>query len=155
MVRPEEFVIIENDESEIVCEFVKESDTIQLHRTSRECLFYLIHPDAVDLESFMPDKMIRQVDMSENVLDDLRKWSLHLEEEARALQLQNRGFYETNRLVREQDRIWGELSEAPCQMCNARHLPLRASRIEIVSFRGGTKCQRERSRDSQAKFPHL
>ncbi|KAG9970870.1 hypothetical protein KCU98_g14201, partial [Aureobasidium melanogenum] len=38
MVRPEEVLIVENDEGEIVREFVKESDTIQLYKTTRECL---------------------------------------------------------------------------------------------------------------------
>ena len=35
MVRPEEVLIVENDEGEIVREFVKESDTIQLYKTTR------------------------------------------------------------------------------------------------------------------------
>ncbi|KAG8427706.1 Karyopherin transporter [Metarhizium acridum] len=38
MVRPEEVLIVENDEGEIVREFVKESDTVQLYKTIRECL---------------------------------------------------------------------------------------------------------------------
>ncbi len=38
MVRPEEVLIVENDEGEIVREFVKESDTIQLYKTTREKL---------------------------------------------------------------------------------------------------------------------
>ncbi|KAI5297689.1 Karyopherin transporter, partial [Ascosphaera atra] len=36
MVKPEEVLVVENDEGEIVREFVKESDTIQLYKTSRE-----------------------------------------------------------------------------------------------------------------------
>jgi exportin-1 len=35
MVRPEEVLIVENDEGEIVREFVKESDTIQLYKSTR------------------------------------------------------------------------------------------------------------------------
>ena len=50
MVRPEEVLIVENDEGEIVREFVKESDTIQLYKTTRECLVYLTHLDVVDTE---------------------------------------------------------------------------------------------------------
>ena len=65
MVRPEEVLIVENDEGEIVREFVKESDTIQLYKTSRECLVYLTHLDVVDTESIMSDKLARQVDGSE------------------------------------------------------------------------------------------
>lgn len=65
MVRPEEVLIVENDEGEIVREFVKESDTIQLYQTSRQCLVYLTHLDVVDTEQIMTDKLARQVDGSE------------------------------------------------------------------------------------------
>ncbi|MCJ1263950.1 Karyopherin transporter [Lobaria immixta] len=65
MVRPEEVLIVENDEGEIVREFVKESDTIQLYKTTRECLVYLTHLDVVDTENIMSDKLARQVDGSE------------------------------------------------------------------------------------------
>ncbi len=65
MVRPEEVLIVENDEGEIVREFVKESDTIQLYKTTRECLVYLTHLDVVDTETIMSDKLARQVDGTE------------------------------------------------------------------------------------------
>ncbi|KAI9794804.1 MAG: Karyopherin transporter [Peltula sp. TS41687] len=65
MVRPEEVLIVENDEGEIVREFVKESDTIQLYKTTRECLVYLTHLDVVDTENIMSEKLARQVDGSE------------------------------------------------------------------------------------------
>ncbi|OJD27462.1 hypothetical protein ACJ73_01152 [Blastomyces percursus] len=65
MVRPEEVLIVENDEGEIVREFVKESDTIQLYKTTRECLVYLTHLDVVDTENIMADKLAKQVDGSE------------------------------------------------------------------------------------------
>lgn len=65
MVRPEEVLIVENDEGEIVREFVKESDTIQLYKTTRECLVYLTHLDVVDTETIMSDKLGRQVDGTE------------------------------------------------------------------------------------------
>jgi len=65
MVRPEEVLIVENDEGEIVREFVKESDTIQLYKTTRECLVYLTHLDVFDTESIMTDKLSKQVDGSE------------------------------------------------------------------------------------------
>jgi exportin-1 len=65
MVRPEEVLIVENDEGEIVREFVKESDTIQLYKTTRECLVYLTHLDVVDTETIMTDKLARQVDGTE------------------------------------------------------------------------------------------
>ncbi|PSK33552.1 exportin [Elsinoe australis] len=65
MVRPEEVLIVENDEGEIVREFVKESDTIQLYKTTRECLVFLTHLDVVDTEQIMSEKLARQVDGSE------------------------------------------------------------------------------------------
>jgi exportin-1 len=65
MVRPEEVLIVENDEGEIVREFVKESDTIQLYKSTRECLVYLTHLDVQDTENIMTDKLARQVDGSE------------------------------------------------------------------------------------------
>ncbi|CAG8885738.1 unnamed protein product [Penicillium egyptiacum] len=65
MVRPEEVLVVENDEGEIVREFVKESDTIQLYKTIRECLVYLTHLDVVDTETIMIDKLAKQVDGSE------------------------------------------------------------------------------------------
>ena len=69
MVRPEEVLVVENDEGEIVREFVKESDTVQLYKTIRECLVYLTHLDVVDTETIMTEKLARQVDASE--------WSWH------------------------------------------------------------------------------
>lgn len=69
MVRPEEVLVVENDEGEIVREFVKESDTVQLYKTIRECLVYLTHLDVNDTENIMTEKLARLVDGSE--------WSWH------------------------------------------------------------------------------
>ncbi|KAI0518198.1 CRM1 C terminal-domain-containing protein [Xylaria bambusicola] len=69
MVRPEEVLIVENDEGEIVREFVKESDTVQLYKTIRECLVYLTHLDVIDTENIMTEKLQKQVDGTE--------WSWH------------------------------------------------------------------------------
>ncbi|KAK5746360.1 Karyopherin transporter [Elasticomyces elasticus] len=65
MPRPEEVLIVENDEGEIVREFVKESDTIQLYKTTRECLVFLTHLDVGDTEQIMSEKLARQVDGTE------------------------------------------------------------------------------------------
>ena len=65
MVKPEEVLVVENDEGEIVREHVKESDTIQLYKTTRECLVYLTHLDVVDTETIMSEKLARQVDGTE------------------------------------------------------------------------------------------
>lgn len=65
MVRPEEVLIVENEEGEIIREFVKESDTIQLYKTIRECLVYLTHLDVIDTENIMIEKLAKQVDGTE------------------------------------------------------------------------------------------
>ncbi|EGV60742.1 Karyopherin transporter [Yamadazyma tenuis] len=65
MVRPEEVLIVENDEGDIVREFVKESDTIQLYKSMRECLVFLTHLDVVDTDQIMIEKLARQIDGSQ------------------------------------------------------------------------------------------
>ena len=69
IVRPEEVLVVENDEGEIVREFVKESDTIQLYKSEREVLVYLTHLNVIDTEEIMISKLARQIDGSE--------WSWH------------------------------------------------------------------------------
>ncbi len=65
MVKPEEVLIVENDEGEIVREFVKETDTITLYKSMREILVYLTHLDVDDTEIIMTEKLARQMDGSE------------------------------------------------------------------------------------------
>lgn len=65
MVRPEEVLIVENDEGEIVREFVRESDTITLYKSIREVLVYLTHLDVLDTERIMTSKLAKQSDGSE------------------------------------------------------------------------------------------
>ncbi|WVQ72072.1 hypothetical protein IAR50_001616 [Cryptococcus sp. DSM 104548] len=65
MVKPEEVLIVENEEGEIVREFMKESDTIVLYKSMREVLVYLTHLDVVDTETIMTDKLSKQIDGSE------------------------------------------------------------------------------------------
>jgi exportin-1 len=61
MVKPEEVLIVENDEGEIVREFMKEGDTITLYKSMREVLVYLTHLDTIDTENVMTEKLARQV----------------------------------------------------------------------------------------------
>ena len=61
MVKPEEVLIVENDEGEIVREFLKESDTIVLYKSMREVLVYLTHLDVSDTETIMTEKLSKQV----------------------------------------------------------------------------------------------
>ncbi|KAF9476337.1 hypothetical protein BDN70DRAFT_995761 [Pholiota conissans] len=65
MVKPEEVLIVENDEGEIVREFMKESDTIVLYKSMRELLVYLTHLDVNDTETILTEKLAKQVDGSE------------------------------------------------------------------------------------------
>lgn len=69
MARPEEVLIVENDEGEIVREFVKESDTIQLYKAERQVLVYLTHLDVNDMETILSAKLNAQIDGTE--------WSWH------------------------------------------------------------------------------
>ncbi|KAI9434013.1 armadillo-type protein [Lactarius indigo] len=59
MVKPEEVLIVENEEGEIVREFMKESDTIVLYKSMRELL------DVADTENILTEKLAKQVDGSE------------------------------------------------------------------------------------------
>lgn len=65
MVRPEEVLIVENDEAEIVRVFVKESDTIMLYQSMRKLLVFLTHLDVNDTRNIMMDKLSKQIDGSE------------------------------------------------------------------------------------------
>ncbi|KAI0315517.1 CRM1 C terminal-domain-containing protein [Amylostereum chailletii] len=65
MVKPEEVLIVENEEGEIVREFMKESDTIVLYKSMRELLVYLTHLDVLDTETILSEKLAKQVDGSE------------------------------------------------------------------------------------------
>lgn len=69
MAKPEEVLIVENDEGEIVREFVKESDTIQLYKSEKQALVYLTHLNVVNTENIMVNKLANQLDGSE--------WSWH------------------------------------------------------------------------------
>ncbi|KAL1920697.1 uncharacterized protein VTP21DRAFT_1074 [Calcarisporiella thermophila] len=78
MVKPEEVLVVENDEGEIVREFVKESDTIVLYKSMRECLVYLTHLDVINTEVIMTNKLARQMDGSEWSWANLNKlcWAI-------------------------------------------------------------------------------
>ncbi|KAF9208266.1 Karyopherin transporter [Haplosporangium sp. Z 27] len=65
MVKPEEVLIVENEEGEIVREVMKESDTITLYKSMREVLVYLTHLDCLNTEQIMSEKLTKQVDNSE------------------------------------------------------------------------------------------
>ncbi|KAI9090074.1 CRM1 C terminal-domain-containing protein [Phlyctochytrium arcticum] len=78
MVKPEEVIVVENDEGEVVRESLKESDTIVLYKSMREVLVYLTHLDVEDMERIMSDKLARQMDGSEWSWANLNKlcWAI-------------------------------------------------------------------------------
>jgi exportin-1 len=65
MVKPEEVLIVENDEGEIVRESLKESDTIVLYKSMKKVLVYLTNFDVTETEEIMTSKLSRQMDGSE------------------------------------------------------------------------------------------
>jgi exportin-1 len=73
MVKPEEVLIVENDEGEIVREFIKETDTITLYKSMKEVLVYLTHLDVEDTETIISNKLSRQVDRTEWSWNNLNK----------------------------------------------------------------------------------
>jgi CRM1 / Exportin repeat 2 len=56
-------LIVENDEGEVVREFLKESDTIVLYKQMREVLVYLTHLDVSDTETILVEKLAKQVSL--------------------------------------------------------------------------------------------
>lgn len=78
MVKPEEVLITEDDNGEIVRELIKESDTIQLYKNMKEVLVYLTHLDATDTENIMLGKLGCQMDGSEWSWNNLNKlcWAI-------------------------------------------------------------------------------
>ncbi|KAI3643102.1 hypothetical protein MP228_012657 [Amoeboaphelidium protococcarum] len=78
MVRPEEVLIVENDEGEIVREFVKETDTITLYKSMREVLVYLTHLDPDNTEQIMSEKLAKQIYRTEWSWSNLNKlcWAI-------------------------------------------------------------------------------
>ena len=75
MVRPEEVLIVENDEGEIVRETLKESDTIILYKSMREVLVYLTHLDTEDIERIMSSKLEKQVSLTIwSILINFNRW---------------------------------------------------------------------------------
>lgn len=65
MAKPEEVLVVENENGEVVREFMKDTDSINLYKNMRETLVYLTHLDYVDAERIMTDKLQNQVNGSE------------------------------------------------------------------------------------------
>ncbi|XP_018334478.1 exportin-1 [Agrilus planipennis] len=65
MAKPEEVLVVENDNGEVVREFMKDTDSINLYKSMRETLVYLTHLDYVDTLRIMTEKLQNQVNGSE------------------------------------------------------------------------------------------
>ncbi|CAL1266809.1 unnamed protein product [Larinioides sclopetarius] len=65
MAKPEEVLVVENEQGEVVREFMRDTDSIQLYKNMRETLVYLTHLDYNDTEQIMTEKLHKQVDGSE------------------------------------------------------------------------------------------
>ncbi|KAG1667326.1 Exportin-1 [Nymphon striatum] len=65
MAKPEEVLVVENEQGEVVREFMKDTDSIQLYKNMRETLVYLTHLDYADTERIMTEKLHNQVNGTE------------------------------------------------------------------------------------------
>lgn len=65
MAKPEEVLVVENDQNEVVRETIKDTDSITLYKTMRETLVYLTHLDYRDTERIMTEKLQNQVNGTE------------------------------------------------------------------------------------------
>lgn len=65
MAKPEEVLIVEDDNGEIVREKTKDTDAIALYKTMRETLVFLTHLDTSNTEDIMLSKLALQIDQSE------------------------------------------------------------------------------------------
>lgn len=61
MAKPEEVLVVENENGEVVREFMKDTDSINLYKNMRETLVYLTHLDYADTERIMTEKLMNQV----------------------------------------------------------------------------------------------
>jgi len=69
MAKPEEVLIVEDENGQIVREQMRDTDSITLYKNMRECLIFLTHLDPVNTQKTMLTKLNKQVDGSE--------WSWH------------------------------------------------------------------------------
>ncbi|KAH7878320.1 armadillo-type protein [Lentinula edodes] len=65
MVKPEEVLVVENEEGEVVREYLQETDTIVLYKSMRELMVCLNHFGIVDVEIILTQKMAAHIDGSE------------------------------------------------------------------------------------------
>ncbi|XP_017473193.1 PREDICTED: exportin-1 [Rhagoletis zephyria] len=65
MAKPEEVLVVENENGEVVREFMKDTNAINLYKNMRETLVFLTHLDYADTERIMTLKLMNQVNGTE------------------------------------------------------------------------------------------
>ena len=65
MGKPEEVLVVENENGEVVHQTLEDTESTDLYKSMRETLVYLTHLDQEDTERIMSDKLQKQVDGSE------------------------------------------------------------------------------------------
>ncbi|XP_065370892.1 exportin-1-like [Calliphora vicina] len=65
MAKPEEVLVVENENGEVVREFMKDTNAINLYKNMREALVFLTHLDYGDTERIMTMKLLNQVNGTE------------------------------------------------------------------------------------------
>jgi len=57
MAKPEEVLVVENDQGEVVREFMKDTDSINMYKNMRETLGNVVYPDTDEshILGFIPD----------------------------------------------------------------------------------------------------
>ena len=65
MAKPKEVLIVQTESGELIREFMKDTDAINLYKSMRETLVYLTHLDCTDTEKIMTEKLQNQVNGSE------------------------------------------------------------------------------------------
>ncbi|XP_043930618.1 exportin-1-like isoform X2 [Protopterus annectens] len=65
MVKPEEVIVVANEQGEVVREFMKDTDAATLYQTMKETLVYMTHLEYTDTERLMTEKLHKQVNGTE------------------------------------------------------------------------------------------
>lgn len=65
MAKPEEVLVVENENGEVVREFMKDTNSINLYKNMRETLVFLTHLDCADTDRIMTLKLLNQVNGTE------------------------------------------------------------------------------------------
>jgi exportin-1 len=64
MPKPEEVLVVENEDGEVVRETTQETDALEIYNSTKGCLVILTHLDFEDTHQIMKDKLARQIDGS-------------------------------------------------------------------------------------------